>query len=79
MQIIIPFKQTGRKTDIYLFCVSGQEHRIAPAGFYVAVASCTVETQSDDNKQIFEELRPAFNLLGKVEENFFWVSQREVK
>jgi len=68
-QIIIPFHQIpGRKTDIYILCVS-YHHKIAADGKYVAVISTKLE--GDDEKT---ELQPALNLLGPIDEMFMDVS-----
>jgi len=72
-QIIIPFKsQPPRKTDLYISVVS-HIHQVAAQGKYIAVCSCPVETK--DPKK---ELEPAFKLLGKIDQQFFWVSDQYV-
>jgi len=72
-QIIIPFKsQPGRKSDIYVSVVS-HIHQVAAQGKYIAVCSCPVETK--DPKK---ELEPAFKLLGKIDQQFYWVSDNYV-
>lgn len=67
-QIIIPQKQIGRKSDIYIMLVSSS-HGIAASGKRIAIISTTVET-SDPSK----ELAPAFSLLGNVIDSFTSVS-----
>jgi len=71
-QIILPAKTVaGRKSDIYLSCVSFH-HQVAAKGKYIAVASCPVES-----KDGIQELTPAINLLGKkIEQKFFWISDQ---
>jgi Rab GDP dissociation inhibitor len=63
-QIIIPQKQVKRRNDIYIGCISFT-HNVVPKGKYVAIVSTTVET-SDPIK----ELKPAFDLLGPIAEQF---------
>jgi Rab GDP dissociation inhibitor len=63
-QIIIPQKQVKRRSDIYIGCISFA-HNVVPKGKYVAIVSTTVET-SDPIK----ELKPAFDLLGPIAEQF---------
>merc|ERR1712196_110510 len=43
VQIVIPQKQVGRRSDIYVFC-SSYAHNIAAKGKYIAFVSTTVET-----------------------------------
>jgi len=67
-QIIIPASEVKRQNDIYISTVS-YHHKIAAAGKYVCVCSTTVETKEPE-----KELLPAINLLGAIEQKFFWVS-----
>jgi Rab GDP dissociation inhibitor len=67
-QIIIPAKGQNRKSDIYISVVSSS-HQVASKGKFVALATCPVETK--DPKA---ELAPAFKVIGKVDQEFFWVS-----
>lgn len=67
-QIILPQNQVNRKHDIYISVVS-HTNQIAPKGFFLAIASTTVET---DNPEA--ELQPAFDLLGSIEQKFVSVS-----
>lgn len=67
-QIIIPQKQVGRNSDIYVLCVSSN-HNIAPNGWFVALVSTTVETANPH-----AELEPGLNLLGPIHEKFISVS-----
>lgn len=66
-QIILPQKQIGRKSDIYISVVSFS-HSIASQGFYVAIASTTVETDKPE-----AELQPALNIIGDAIEKIFIV------
>lgn len=68
MQLIIPQKQTGRKSDIYILMVSSI-HCVCKPGFYVAIVSATIET---DNPE--KELDAAYVLLGNVKEKFITIS-----
>ncbi|XP_061367722.1 guanosine nucleotide diphosphate dissociation inhibitor At5g09550-like [Gastrolobium bilobum] len=63
-QVILPQKQLGRKSDMYLFCCS-YSHNIAPKGKYIAFVTTEAET---DNPE--EELKPGIDLLGPVDEIF---------
>ncbi|GBL52844.1 rab_GDP-dissociation_inhibitor [Candidozyma auris] len=58
VQIIIPQNQVGRKNDIYIAVLS-DVHCVVPKGFYLAIVSTIVET---DTPHV--ELEPAFKLLG---------------
>ncbi|KZV22743.1 guanosine nucleotide diphosphate dissociation inhibitor [Dorcoceras hygrometricum] len=64
-QVILPQKQLGRKSDMYLFCCS-YTHNVAPKGKYIAFVSAEAET---DNPEV--ELKPGVDLLGPVDEIFF--------
>jgi len=63
-QIIVSQKETNRKNDIYISCVS-HAHNVAPKGKYIALISTQVETSTPE-----KEIEPAFKLLGKIEEKF---------
>eukprot|EP00249_Psilotum_nudum_P015102 c25166_g1_i1 orf=378-1712(-) len=65
VQIILPQKQLGRKSDMYVFCCS-HSHNVAPKGKYIAFVSTDAETDRPDI-----ELQPGINLLGPVDEIFF--------
>jgi Rab GDP dissociation inhibitor len=67
-QIIIPFKETKRRHDIYISCVSFAHH-VAPKGKYVALVSTVVETENPE-----QELNYGLGLLGQIDEKFFSVS-----
>ncbi|KAI3978968.1 hypothetical protein MKX01_016143 [Papaver californicum] len=64
-QVILPQKQLGRKSDMYLFCCS-YTHNVAPQGKYIAFVSAEAET---DQPEV--ELKPGIDLLGSVDETFF--------
>jgi Rab GDP dissociation inhibitor len=65
VQIILPQKQLGRKSDMYVFCCS-YTHNVAPKGKFIAFVSAEAET---DNPQ--SELKAGIDLLGPVDELFF--------
>ncbi|GAB4825667.1 Rab GDP dissociation inhibitor beta [Ancistrocladus abbreviatus] len=65
VQIIIPQKQLGRKSDMYVFCCS-YSHNVAPKGKYIAFVSTEAETENPQS-----ELKPGIALLGPVDEIFF--------
>ncbi|KAK5643769.1 hypothetical protein RI129_007614 [Pyrocoelia pectoralis] len=67
-QIIIPQKQLGRNSDIYVSLVSFT-HQVAAKGWFVAMVSTTVET--DDPEM---EIRPGLDLLGPIKQKFVLVS-----
>uniref|UniRef100_A0A0N5BXM5 Rab GDP dissociation inhibitor n=1 Tax=Strongyloides papillosus TaxID=174720 RepID=A0A0N5BXM5_STREA len=67
-QIIIPQRQVGRKSDIYISCVSNA-NQTAPKGWYIAMVSTTVETSNPEM-----EIQPGLQLLGVISEKFVRVS-----
>merc|ERR1712110_1277718 len=67
-QIIIPQKQVGRKSDIYVTMVS-YTHQVASKGWFVAMVSTTVETANPE-----AEIQPGLNLLGPIKQKFLQVS-----
>jgi len=67
-QIIIPQKQVGRKSDIYVSLVS-YTHQVAAKGWFIAMVSTTVETSTPE-----EEIRPGLALLGNIRQKFVTVS-----
>jgi len=67
-QIIIPQKQVGRKSDIYVTMVSSTT-QVASKGWFIAMISTNVET---DNPEA--EIQPGLNLLGPVKQKFLQVS-----
>lgn len=67
-QIIIPQKQVGRKSDIYVTMVSFT-HQVASKGWYVAMVSTTVETNNPE-----AEIQPGVQLLGPIKQKFIQIS-----
>ncbi|OVA10485.1 Rab GDI protein [Macleaya cordata] len=70
VQVILPQKQLGRKSDMYLFCCS-YAHNVAPKGKYIAFVSTEAETDHPET-----ELKPGIDLLGPVDETFFDIYDR---
>eukprot|EP00727_Mastigamoeba_balamuthi_P014235 m51a1_g9434 putative rab gdp dissociation inhibitor alpha (451) ;mRNA; f:435516-437591 len=64
VQIIIPQKQVGRKSDIYV-CAMSSANSVAPAGKFIAIVATTVETANPQ-----QEVQPGLALLGKIDEQF---------
>ncbi|XP_024359967.1 guanosine nucleotide diphosphate dissociation inhibitor 1 [Physcomitrium patens] len=62
VQIILPQKQLGRRSDMYVFCCS-HSHNVAPKGKYIAFVSAEVETENPE-----AELQPGLSLLGQIDE-----------
>ncbi|KAK2383499.1 hypothetical protein P8452_38606 [Trifolium repens] len=69
-QVILPQKQLGRKSDMYLFCCS-YAHNVAPKGKYIAFVTTEAET---DQPEV--ELKPGIDLLGPVDEIFYDIYDR---
>mmetsp|Transcript_42382 Transcript_42382/g.51400 ORF Transcript_42382/g.51400 Transcript_42382/m.51400 type:complete len:444 (+) Transcript_42382:75-1406(+) len=67
-QVILPAKQTGRQSDIYVASCSFA-HNVAQKDKYLAFVSATVETSDPEG-----ELAPGLALLGQVDEKFVQVS-----
>lgn len=67
-QLIIPQNQVGRKSDIYVCCMS-QTNSVTPRGKYLAIVSTQIETEDPPS-----ELQPGLNLLGKIDKKFIWIS-----
>ncbi len=67
-QIIIPQKQVGRSSDIYVTMVS-YTHQVASKGWFVAMVSTTVETANPE-----QEIQPGIKLLGPVKQKFLQIS-----
>uniref|UniRef100_U5EKB8 Rab GDP dissociation inhibitor n=1 Tax=Corethrella appendiculata TaxID=1370023 RepID=U5EKB8_9DIPT len=67
-QIIIPQKQVGRRSDIYVSLISST-HQVSAKGWFIAMVSTTVET---DNPEI--EIKPGLELLGPIAQKFVCVS-----
>lgn len=68
VQLILPQKQTGRKHDVYITCM-GDSFKVAPKGYYVAIVSTTVETDSP-----LKEVEQGIQLLGPIIDRFDKVS-----
>jgi Rab GDP dissociation inhibitor len=66
-QLIIPQRQTGRQNDIFV-CMVSSVHCVCAAGYYVAIVSTTVETDTPE-----AELGPAFALMGDIMHQFIKV------
>ncbi|CAN8025506.1 unnamed protein product [Ixodes persulcatus] len=67
-QIIIPQKQLGRKSDIYVSMVS-YTHQVAAKGWFIAMVSTTVETENPE-----VEIKPGLDLLAPISQKFLTVS-----
>jgi len=61
-QIIIPQKQVGRKSDIYVSVVSFT-HQVASKDWFIAIVSTTVETSNPEL-----EVKPGLDLLGVIKQ-----------
>lgn len=68
VQMILPQKQLGRKSDIYVFCCS-YTHNVAPKDRWLAFVSTMVETSNPA-----AEVGPGLALLGQVDEKFIDIS-----
>jgi len=68
LQLIIPQRQVGRKSDIFVLMMS-DVHQVCKKGFFVAIISALVETNNPE-----QELKPALDLLGTVREKFITIS-----
>lgn len=69
-QVIIPQKQIGRKSDIYIALVSAA-HAVCPKEYYIAMISTNIETANPE-----AEIQPALKLLGPIKEMFTSVLSR---
>merc|ERR1711983_151476 len=67
-QIIIPQKQVGRNSDIYVTMVS-TTNQVASKGWFIAMISTTVETENPE-----AEIQPGLNLLGPIKQKFLQIS-----
>lgn len=67
-QIIIPQKQVGRNSDIYVTMVS-YTTQVAGKGWFIAMVSTNVETANPE-----AEIQPGLNLLGPIKQKFLQVS-----
>ncbi|ONM26531.1 Guanosine nucleotide diphosphate dissociation inhibitor 2 [Zea mays] len=70
VQIILPQKQLGRRSDMYVFCCS-YTHNVAPRGKFIAFVSAEAETDNPQSK-----LKPGIDLLGSVDEIFYDIYDR---
>lgn len=68
VQVILPAKQQGRIHDTFISMVS-YAHLICAQGYYVAMVSTMVETDTPE-----KEIQPALNLLGPILDMFVSVS-----
>lgn len=66
-QIIIPQKETNRKHDIYICCISWA-HNVCPKNKFLAIVSTTRENMTSD--QYENEVKPGLDLLGKIDQRF---------
>lgn len=66
-QVILPQKQVGRRSDIYISAL-GNEMRVAPPGKFVAMVSTTLESP-DPSKDV----APGVQLLGPLDDVFMEV------
>jgi Rab GDP dissociation inhibitor len=57
-QIILPQKQLGRRSDIYISMLS-DAHSVCPKGLFIAMVSAFIETNDPE-----KEIRPAIEILG---------------
>lgn len=80
-QIILPYEETGRKSDIYV-CMSSFQHNVADDGKYIAVVSGNLELGDNEEYDASKaaeycdaQLKAAIDLFGKIEEKFAWVSE----
>lgn len=67
-QIILPQKQTGRNSDIFINMVS-YAHAVCSQDLYVAIISTTVETDEPE-----DEIKPGLDMLGDILEQFTMIS-----
>jgi len=67
-QIIIPQKQVGRKSDIYVSVVS-YTHQVAAKDWFIAIVSTNVET---NNPEL--EVKPGLDLLGPIKQRVIHVT-----
>ncbi|MQM10279.1 hypothetical protein Taro_043175 [Colocasia esculenta] len=70
VQVILPQKQLGRRSDMYLFCCS-YTHNVAPKGKFIAFVSAEAETNNPER-----ELKPGIDLLGPIDEIFYDIYDR---
>lgn len=64
VQIIIPQKQTGRKSDVYIVAL-GASHGVCKKGYFLAILSTTAEAKTVD-----EDLKVAYDIVGPIAHKF---------
>jgi Rab GDP dissociation inhibitor len=69
VQIILPQKQIGRRSDMYVFC-SSYAHNVCANGKWIAFVSTNVETANPE-----AELAPGLALLGTIDDKFIEVGR----
>lgn len=67
-QIIIPQKQLGRQSDIYVSLIS-YTHQVAAKGWFIGMVSTTIETENPE-----AEIAPGLALLAPITHKFVTVS-----
>lgn len=67
-QIIIPQKQVGRQSDIYVSLVS-YTHQVAAKGWFIGMVSTTIETDNPEN-----EIAPGLALLAPITQKFIAIT-----
>lgn len=67
-QIIIPQKQVGRQSDIYVSLIS-HTHQVAAKGWFIGMVSTTIETENPE-----AEIAPGLALLAPVTHKFVSIS-----
>lgn len=67
-QIIIPQRQLGRQSDVFVTMVSWA-HCVAAKDKYIAIVSTTIESNTPE-----KEIEPALQLLGPIEKKFTSIS-----
>lgn len=67
-QIIIPQKQVGRHSDIYVSLIS-YTHQVSAKGWFIGMVSTTVETENPEL-----EIEPGLALLGAVSQKIVVIS-----
>jgi len=68
LQIILPHRQTGRKSDISIVQLSS-DHEMCSSGYFIAIISTIAESTDSEN-----EIKPALDILGPVSEKFYTIS-----
>jgi len=68
LQIILPQRQTGRRSDISIIQLSS-DHEMCSSGYFIAIISTIAESTDSEN-----EIKPALDILGPILEKFFTIS-----